>query len=180
MMQRFLKIGLVALILKYLPATYSPLLPSEQRVAPLSRQLTTVILDHQHFGSHLNSSRITVDWELERRNFSHAGNRLADLFAGMVLDGHETFAKYVKPSQDKANPRLSARDKYEKVTQQWICNHTSSSNYCLQFVCCDDESCCRSRPSHVKLLLRPLMPYGFLPPSVKRTHKCQGNSIPLI
>ena len=167
MIQLFLKLELVALILISLPAGYSPFSPCERRMAPLSRQLTTVILDHQHFGSHLNSSRITVDLELERKNFSHAGNRLADLFAEMVLDGHETFAKYVTPSQDKDNPNLSARDKYEKVTQQWICDHTSFSKYCLQIVCCDDESCCRNRPSHLKRLLRPLMPNGFLPPPVK-------------
>ena len=61
------------------PEGYSAFNPVERRMAPLSRELVGVIFDHQHFGSHLNSKKETVDLELEKRNFAFAGEALADL-----------------------------------------------------------------------------------------------------
>lgn len=77
----FLKLEQVALIFISLPAAYSLFSSCERRMAPLSKQLITVVVDYQHYESHLNlnSSKITVDLELERKNFSSAVNRLADL-----------------------------------------------------------------------------------------------------
>lgn len=46
----------------------------ERRMAPLSHQLSGLVLPHDSFGSHLNDSRITIDKELEVRNFAAAGN----------------------------------------------------------------------------------------------------------
>ena len=48
-------------------------------MAPLSRELIGVIFDHEHYGSHLNSAKETVDLELEKRNFAYAGKALASL-----------------------------------------------------------------------------------------------------
>lgn len=45
----------------------------ERRMAPSSHGLFGVILQHDHFGSHLNSSEKTIDGDLEKRNFQHAG-----------------------------------------------------------------------------------------------------------
>ena len=46
-------------------------------------------------------------------------------------------------------------------------------------VCCDNEICCPNRTSQVKLLLRPLMPNGFLPPPVKFAQQFSGTALPL-
>ncbi len=53
--------------------------PVERRMAPLSRELAGVVLPHEHYGSHLDSSGKTIDTELERRNFQHAGEALAEV-----------------------------------------------------------------------------------------------------
>lgn len=45
----------------------------ERRMAPLSRELATVVLPYEHYGSHLDSQGKTIDSELELRNFQHAG-----------------------------------------------------------------------------------------------------------
>lgn len=45
----------------------------ERRMAPLSRELATVVLPYEHYGSHLDSQGRTIDEELEVKNFQHAG-----------------------------------------------------------------------------------------------------------
>lgn len=39
----------------------------ERRMAPLSRELPGVILEHDHFGTHLNASGKTIDDQLEKK-----------------------------------------------------------------------------------------------------------------
>ena len=45
----------------------------ERRMAPLSRELSGVVLPYDHFGSHLDGNGKTIDEELELQNFNHAG-----------------------------------------------------------------------------------------------------------
>ena len=67
----------------YVTVTYAPgnsaFNQVERRVAPLSKELAGVILPHEHYGSHLDSSGKTIDEELERRNFKKAGTTLAEV-----------------------------------------------------------------------------------------------------
>ena len=42
-------------------------------MAPLSRELSGLILPHEHFGTHLDADGRTIDEELEKANFSFAG-----------------------------------------------------------------------------------------------------------
>ena len=86
MIHLFVKMELLLLVLISLPAGYSPFSPCERRMAPLSKQLTGVVLDHKYHGSHLNSSHETVDFELEKNNFEHAGKRFVKIFQEMTLD----------------------------------------------------------------------------------------------
>ena len=51
----------------------------ERRMAPLSKELAGVVLPHEHYGSHLDSSGRTTDKELEKENFRHAGQTLAEV-----------------------------------------------------------------------------------------------------
>ena len=51
----------------------------ERRMAPLSKELAGVVLPHDHYGSHLDTAGKTVDPELERQNFQHAGETLAEV-----------------------------------------------------------------------------------------------------
>ena len=50
----------------------------ERRMAPLSKELADVILEHQHFETHLDDRGNTIDEELELKNFEHAGSILAE------------------------------------------------------------------------------------------------------
>jgi hypothetical protein len=42
----------------------------ERRMAPLSRELARLILQHDHYGSHLDNSGKTTDAELEYKNIA--------------------------------------------------------------------------------------------------------------
>ena len=52
----------------------------ESRMAPLSHDLAGLILPHDHFGSHLNDSGVTINAELEKINFKKAGEILAEVW----------------------------------------------------------------------------------------------------
>ena len=106
MVQLFIKTQLVLLMLISLPAGYSPFSPCERRMAPLSKQLTGVVLDHKYHGSHLDASKETVNVKLEKKNFEHAGKRLVKILEEMTLDNHKTIAKYVTPPTNMDLPEL--------------------------------------------------------------------------
>lgn len=73
----------------------------ERRMAPLSRELSGVILPHEHFGSHLDSQCRTTDTELEKKNFQYGGEVLAEVWGGMEIDGFSVTAKYLEPGSEK-------------------------------------------------------------------------------
>ena len=70
----------------------------ERKMAPLSRELSGLILPHDHYGSHLDKKGNTADPQLEKKNFDFAGKTLADVWSQLVLDGHPTVAEYIEPS----------------------------------------------------------------------------------
>ena len=63
-------LDLDALIVSLHPEGFSAFNPLEKRMAPLSRELCGVIFEHEHYGSHLNSKKETIDNELEMKNFA--------------------------------------------------------------------------------------------------------------
>ena len=171
MIRLFVKQKLVFLMLVSLPAGLSPYNPVERRMKYLSSEMTGVILDHVHFGSHLDSSNNTIDESLEMKNFKHCGVQLSDLFEKMVYDGFPTQARYVDPNE--------MPEDVGDVSDDWESKHVRRSKYCLQIVACDDPLCCQDRPAHLFSLLRPLMPNGFIPPPAKLSMKYAGDQLPL-
>lgn len=97
----------------------------ERRMAPLSRELCGLILDHDHFGSHLDERGRTTDDDLERVNFEHAGKTLADVWSSMMIDGNPTKALYVPPGE-------SERDETDPASPEWKSRHVRESHYFLQ------------------------------------------------
>ncbi|CAF4442406.1 unnamed protein product, partial [Adineta steineri] len=69
----------------------------ERRMAPLSHDLAGLILPHDHFGTHLNDSGVTVNADLERTNFKKAGEVLAEVWCGSVIDEYSVVAEYIDP-----------------------------------------------------------------------------------
>lgn len=137
----------------------------ERRMAPLSRELTGLILHHEHFGSHLNSKNETIDVELEKRNFEHAGQVLSDVWKSIFIDNFPVEAEYIRP-QEYPNAKLS-------VDEEWYSRHVRESQYFLQIVKCSSEQCCRPRRSGLWNLLSD----GFLPPPVLVKQNFTGYSV---
>ena len=94
----------------------------ERRMAPLSRELSGVILDHDHFGSHLNEKGETIDNDLEVKKFEYAGTVLAEIWSKLTIDGHPVVAEYVSDGADEDIPGKS---------QECISMHVKSSQYLL-------------------------------------------------
>ena len=75
----------------------------EMKKAPLSKELTRLILPHGHYGSHLNDIGITIDTELEKKNFQFAGNPLAEIWSQLVVDNFPTVAEFIDPTVSEPN-----------------------------------------------------------------------------
>lgn len=124
----------------------------ERRMAPLSKRLAGVILPHEHFGSHLDDKGMTTDDDLEKRNFQHAGETLAEVWREMKIDNYDVSAEYRQPEdsmQDPAEPNLA-----------WYSVHVRESQYFLQVIKCADESCC----SPPRSALKSVFTDTFMPP----------------
>ena len=110
----------------------------ERRMSNLSKELSGVILPHDHFGTHLDHNNKTIDEELELQNFEYAGEILAELWSKMVIDGHPVVAEFIKdPPSEVSIIKL----------EDWRANHVRESQYLLQIVKCTDVACCSPFPS---------------------------------
>lgn len=100
----------------------------ERRMAPLSNQLSGLILRHDTFGTHLDSRGRTVDPELERKNFANAGETLVQIWSELVIDNHPVFAEYKEPGNDPDLPVA--------IDPLWYSRHVRESQYLLQVSLC--------------------------------------------
>jgi hypothetical protein len=78
------------------------MLPNNQLImqlkgAPLSRDLTGLILPHEHYDSHLDSNGTIIDLDLKILNFEKAGRTLAEIWSESVIDTYPVIANYIKP-----------------------------------------------------------------------------------
>lgn len=142
----------------------------ERRMAPLSRELTGVILNHDDFGSHLDSSNRTTDLELEKRNFESAGNVLADIWSKLVIDNFPVVAEYVAPTDTGLNVEQAM---ILKNNASWYADHVRESQYFLQIVKCETITCCGARRSSLWKLLKK----GFLPSPVLIKQTSEGYGV---
>uniref|UniRef100_A0A8C4PZQ8 C2H2-type domain-containing protein n=1 Tax=Eptatretus burgeri TaxID=7764 RepID=A0A8C4PZQ8_EPTBU len=124
----------------------------ERRMASLSRDLSGIILPHDSYGNHLDNSGKTVDTSLEVRNFQKAGETLAGVWSGTLLDGYDVFAEYVEPGDTSS---LQVGD----VSPKWTANHVRQSQYLLQIVRCEDRRCCTDWRTN----WNKIIPTRFLP-----------------
>jgi hypothetical protein len=137
--------------------------PVERRMAPLSKELSGVILPHEEFGSHLKNGQ-TVDKDLELKNFEHAGSVLAEIFSNVTIDGHATVAEYIKPAASGINQLM-----FIHKDEQWKANHIRSSQYFLQIVKCHDIKCCIPNGNYLQMF-----PHRFLPALIPLSYE-EGN-----
>ncbi|GBP43606.1 hypothetical protein EVAR_32172_1 [Eumeta japonica] len=89
----------------------------ERRMAPLSHQLSGLVLPYDFFGNHLDDQRRTIDNELELKNFKMAGNILAQIWSKLTIDDKPVGAEYVDPASDNIDKSLV------EWTPDWYCRH---------------------------------------------------------
>ena len=123
----------------------------EKRMAPLSKELSGLILPHDKYGSHLNDQGLTIDTDLEK-NFAFAGNTLAEIWSQTVVDSHPIVAEYIDPELSELKPEtLQSKDPI------WFAAHVRTSQYFTQMVKCNNTSCCsKPRSSYFTFI-----PVGF-------------------
>lgn len=93
-------------------------------MAPLSKQLTGVVLPHDTYGTHLDSRGKTTDPELELKNFQAAGEALANLWSELIIDSFPVTAHYISSDAETVIPT--------PVDADWYSRHVRESQYCLQ------------------------------------------------
>lgn len=124
----------------------------ERKMAPLSAQLAGIILPFETYGTHLDGHGKTIDSDLELKNFGAAGEALANVWSGLIIDGHEVAAEFKPPGNQPALPQLPE--------SLWYSVHVRESQYTLQVVKCRNFSCCKAMRSN----LLNILPERFLPP----------------
>ena len=131
----------------------------ERRIPPppppeLSKQVADVVLQIEHFGSHLNEKGETIDKYLEIRNFEHAGTILAEIWSSLVLDNHPTVAEYISQEPESEPTKLS---------EEWKSVHVHQTQYRLQIVKCNNIQCCLPfRSSYLTVVKDRFLPPLFL------------------
>ena len=60
--------------------------PVKCRMVPLLHHLTGLVLSHDHYGNHLDSSGKTIDIDLEKMNFCKASEVLSKVWLQTVID----------------------------------------------------------------------------------------------
>ena len=136
----------------------------EKRMAPLSKALSGVLLPHEIFGTHLDSSRRTVDSELERRNFMAAGKILAEIWENVVLDNFPIVAEYQE----------NATNDHFDIDEKWVSVHCRISQYLLQIVRCTEHECC----GDFRSTWGTVFPARFLPPPIPVRQIAGGPTVP--
>ena len=125
--------------------------PVERRMAPLSHDLCGIILPHDTFGSHLDSSGKTIDNELEKENFHAAAEVLSEVWSKTVINNFPVDCKAVRPGCE-----LKPSD----ASEDWLAKHVKQTRYALQIVKCLNPECCE--PFQTNWLT--IFPSRFLPP----------------
>ena len=141
----------------------------ERKMAPLSKELSGLILPHDQFGSHLDNRGQTIDSDLEKKNFAFAGTVLAEIWSKMVVDNFPTVAEYVNPgTSELLEEELLNKD------QNWCDVHIRSSQYFAQIVKCADLQCCsKPRSSYFNIVQE-----RFLLPPLPLVQTSEGLRVP--
>ena len=79
-----------------------------------------VFLPHDHFVTHLDNNNNTDDEELERKNFEHASEILAELWSKLVINDHPVVAGFV--GEEPSDITITK-------SEEWKANHVRESQY---------------------------------------------------
>ena len=115
-----------------------------------SKELSGVILEHDKFGTRLDPKGVTVDKDLELKNFDLTGRTIAEIWSGLVIDGNHVVAEFI---EDDAPAIMGTK------SEEWKACQIRQSQYFLQIVQCTDPKCCLSfQPSYMKVVAKRFLP----------------------
>lgn len=97
----------------------------ERRMAPLSRELTGVVLEYEHYGEHLDSSKKTKNLTLEKKNFSFAGETLANIWNKIEIDGRGVLAEYIELGTQESSLK-------DYPSEDWYLNMFKKASICYR------------------------------------------------
>ena len=140
------------------PAGCSPEGRQERRMAPLSQDLTGLVLIHNKFGNALNSKHEVVDEKLDADNLFYAAEQLAKIWSELSINGYPVEAEAIHPS--KSSPAAKV------YSEEYKMKHCERSYYQFTHTKCDDRSCCKKMRSPI----RQLIPGKFIPAPRIFTH----------
>ena len=104
---------------------------------------------------------MTVDKDLELKNFEYARCRSAEIWSGLVIDGNPVVPEFIEDD----GPVIVGRESGE-----WRACHVRQSQCFLQIAKCTDPKRCLSfQSSYLKVV-----PKGFLTPTLPVFHTCNG------
>ena len=87
------------------PSTFNAV---ERQISLLSHDLVGVILPHDLYGNHLDSSGKTINEDLEKKNFFKAAEVLSDIWSNTIIDFHQVDSRAVPLNQEFIPPEPSA------------------------------------------------------------------------
>ena len=126
---------------------------SFRRFAWLSRFLVGLLLNHETYGTHLDSSGKTIDVPLEKKNFYAAMDVVSEVWSESLIDNYPVTCKPVD---------IGSKFIPEEPEAKWIARHVVQSRYNVQIVKCLDRSCCEE----FKTNWNQVFPSRFIPPTV--------------
>ena len=89
-------------------------------MAALSNDLAGLVLPHDHYGNHLNSSGQTIDIELEKMNFFKTVEVLSEVQSQTAIDGYPVQCNAVVIEKENIPPNPDP---------VWVSNHCLQSRY---------------------------------------------------
>ena len=109
---------------------------AERKMYHLSKELSGVILPAETYGTHLRNGA-TVDEELEERNFQAAGETLAEIWDGLVIDGKAVKSEYVLEAPNEEIKNFEVSFQYKSC-------HIIQTQYITAVLKCDCCSPCKT------------------------------------
>ena len=85
------------------------------------------------------SEGVTIDEDLELKNFPFTGRTLAEIWSDLVIDGNPVVAEF----NEEEAPVI-----VETKSEEWNACHVRQSQYFLQNVKCTDKKSCSSFKSY--------------------------------
>jgi len=108
--------------------------PVERSMAPLTHDLVGLVLQHDIFGSHLDSSGKTIDEELEEKNFYAASEVLSNVWSKTIINDFKVDCKPVEKG---------CHFEPDELDQEWVARHVLQTRYFLMIVKCVNQKCCK-------------------------------------